>query len=128
LAVDSGAVTKPRTILVVDDEAAIRLLCRVNLELEGYTILEAGGIAEARGVLEHHEVDAILLDRHLRGEDGRELLRELRDADRLTPVAFLTGDSDDTAGAEAVLRKPFGLDELSRTVRRLLNGTEARIP
>ena len=49
-----------RTVLVVDDEQAIRLLCRVNLELDGYVVLEAGTLDEARAHLDRIDVDAVL--------------------------------------------------------------------
>jgi DNA-binding NtrC family response regulator len=122
--VDSAAVVGGKTILVVDDAPAIRLLCRVNLELEGRTVLEAATLAEARAVLDACEVDAILLDAHVAGEHGGDLLRELRDREIATPVAFLTGDSFlgeyERSRAHAILPKPFELDQLSATVAHLL--------
>jgi len=80
-----------KTILVVDDEPSIRLLCRVNLELEGYRVLDAATLAEARAHLETAEVDAVLLDVHVGSERGYELLRELRDAEHGASIALLTG-------------------------------------
>ena len=113
-----------KTILVVDDEPAIRLLCRINLELEGRTVLEASTLAEARALLDEREVDAILLDAHVAGQHGDDLLRELRDREIATPVAFLTGDSflpeEALRRADAILPKPFELEQLSATVARLL--------
>jgi DNA-binding response OmpR family regulator len=53
------------TVLVVDDDPSLRLLCRVNLELEGYRVLEAGDLAAARSALSGDDVDVILLDVHL---------------------------------------------------------------
>ena len=43
--------TAAQTVLVVDDDDSLRLLCRVNLELDGYRVLEAGSLAEAREAL-----------------------------------------------------------------------------
>jgi DNA-binding response OmpR family regulator len=118
------------TVLVVDDEPSIRLLCRVNLQLEGYRVLEAGTLADARSAIETQRVDAILLDQHVAGERGSDFLRELRDAESRTPIAFLTGSESvpesELAGAEGVLRKPFTLAELSRTVQRLVADVDAR--
>ena len=109
----------PGTVLVVDDEPSIRLLCRVNLELDGYRVVEAGSLADARRVLGAEPVSVVLLDVNLGGEDGRELLDELRDR----PAALLTGDSAldgaTQARVSAVLPKPFELDDLLETVRRL---------
>jgi DNA-binding NtrC family response regulator len=113
----------PKTILVVDDEPAIRLLCRINLELEGFRILEAATLTEAREHLEHDGIDAVLLDVHVGHEDGYELLRELNDRESGLPVALLTGSADVATAearlAAAVIPKPFSLDALCTTVRRL---------
>jgi len=115
----------PITVLVVDDDPSIRLLCRVNLELDGCTVLEAGGLNEARELLSASPVDVVLLDVHVGRDDGRELLRELRRTSPGTPVAFLTGSVDrgalesDTERADAVIPKPFRLDELTSTVKDL---------
>ena len=109
----------PGTVLVVDDEPSIRLLCRVNLELEGYRVVEAGSLAEARRALAAEPVSVVLLDVNLSGEDGRELLADLRDR----PAALLTGDSSLDAPTQArvgaVLSKPFELEDLLETVQRL---------
>ena len=113
----------PITVLVVDDDPSIRLLCRVNLELDGCTVLEAGRLSEARELLGTSSVDVVLLDVHIGRDDGRELLRELRRSSPGTPVAFLTGSVDrgalesDTERADAVIPKPFRLDELTSTVK-----------
>jgi DNA-binding response OmpR family regulator len=121
----------PKAILVVDDEPSIRLLCRVNLELEGHRVLEAGTLDEARRLLEVRDVAAVLLDVHVGGERGSSLLYELRDAEDAIAVAFLTGTemlSDaETAAADAILRKPFAIDALTDTVRRLLSYVDSGI-
>jgi DNA-binding response OmpR family regulator len=115
------------SVLVVDDEASIRLLCRVNLELEGYRVLEADRLRAARETLAAESVDVVLLDVHVGPDDGRELLRELR-ADRPEiRVAFFSGTSETSViaglGAEAVIPKPFTLEELTDTVGRLVAST-----
>lgn len=111
------------TVLIVDDEPSIRLLCRVNLELEGYRVVEASGLAEARRLLAEDAVDLLLVDLHLDDGDGRELVEELRTAGRPVPVALLTGTVDLTAedrrSVDAVLEKPFRLEQLLDTVHAL---------
>jgi DNA-binding response OmpR family regulator len=110
------------TVLVVDDEPSIRLLCKVNLELEGFHVLEAGTLSEARGHLDAERVDVVLLDVHVGGEDGREFLRELRGRGRGPAVAYLSGSMQierGSDGVDAVIPKPFQLEELSETVKRL---------
>ena len=117
--------TDAKTILVVDDESSIRLLCRVNLELEGFRILEAATLAEARGHLEGDGIDALLLDVHVGAEDGYELLRQLADSESGVRVALLTGSAEVGPGeaqlADAIIPKPFSLEQLCGTVRRLVD-------
>ena len=110
------------TVLVVDDDNSLRMLCRVNLELEGYRVLEAPTVEAAEAVLRDQNVDVVLLDVHVGTGDGFEVLRMLS-GER---VALFTGsfDVDEQRAAEvdAVLRKPFRLTELSDTVGRLAAG------
>jgi DNA-binding response OmpR family regulator len=112
------------TALVVDDDAALRMLSRVNLELEGFAVREAATLAEARDALAAARPDVVLLDVHLGSEETSGLLAELR-ADGI-PVALVTG-SVDTAEmnhtADAVLTKPFVPQTLVDVARRL-----ARVP
>jgi two-component system, NtrC family, response regulator HydG len=114
---------QPRTVLVVDDEQAIRLLCRVNLELEGYDVLEARNLADARALLERGGIDLVLLDVHVGSEDGWTLADELRDSESGVRVALLTGSVDISSAeakrVDAVVRKPFSLDHLIATVADL---------
>jgi two-component system alkaline phosphatase synthesis response regulator PhoP len=109
-----------QVILVIDDEPAIRLLCRVNLELGGYEVREAGSIDEARRQVAEG-VDVVLLDMHIGNERGEVLLSEL--AEQGIPVAVVTGSTDLEAiagtNASAVLGKPFTIVELEETVARL---------
>jgi DNA-binding response OmpR family regulator len=111
------------TVLVVDDDPAIRLLCRVNLELDGHRVLEAGSLVDARRALETNDVDVMLLDRRVGADDGYDLLRELRDNESGVRVALVTGSVDigpeDRKIADAVLTKPFAIDDLVSTVRGL---------
>ena len=110
-------------VLVVDDEASIRLLCKVNLELEGYRVLEAARLDAARETLESEPVGVVLLDVHVGPDDGRELLTELRAERPGVRVAFFSGtielETIAHLGADAVIPKPFTLDELTETVARL---------
>jgi two-component system, OmpR family, catabolic regulation response regulator CreB len=115
--------TPGHTVLVVDDDPSIRLLCRVNLELEGCEVREAGSLDQARVELGRGDVDLVLLDVHVGSRDGAELLVELRRDHPGLPVAMLTGSADHVAlersEADAVLFKPFTLEQLTGTVRLL---------
>jgi DNA-binding NtrC family response regulator len=112
-----------QTVLVVDDDPSIRLLCRVNLELEGCTVHEAGTLDQARAELERGDVDVVLLDVHVGSRHGAELLAEIKRDHPGLPVALLTGSADHSVvegrQADALLFKPFTLDQLTQTVRAL---------
>ena len=111
------------TILVADDDPAIRLLCRVNLELEGYGVVEAANAAEIDETLTTREVSALLLDVRLGEDDGRDIARRLRGERPELRIAFFTGSvlEPDTSGelADGFIPKPFTLEVLIETVRRL---------
>ena len=114
-----------KTVLVVDDDDSLRMLCRINLELEGYSVVEASSIEAAQQVLASGPVDAILLDLHVGRGDGRQLIASL--GEPRPPVALFTGSEaigpDLRAVADAVLVKPFGIDLLAETVGRLISGS-----
>jgi two-component system, OmpR family, KDP operon response regulator KdpE len=110
-------------ILVVDDEPSIRLLCRVNLELEGHEVLEANSLDSARASLAEGDVDVVVLDVHLHRERSDALVAECHARRPPIPVVLVTGSVElvhpDVSEADAVLPKPFELDELISTVRAL---------
>jgi DNA-binding NtrC family response regulator len=118
-----GVDPPSHTVLVVDDDASIRFLCRVNLELDGWTVREAGTIAEAREALSDGQVQVALLDVHIGTSSGLDFLDELQRDHPGLPVAMLTGSVGTSAlsgiAADAVLPKPFTLEQLSETVRTL---------
>jgi DNA-binding response OmpR family regulator len=98
-----------RTVLVVDDEPSLRLLCRVNLEL-----------ADARELVGREPIDVVLLDVHVGAGSGLDVLDELEALDLPTRVIMLSGTSEISAELRArvdgVLGKPFALAELSDAV------------
>jgi DNA-binding response OmpR family regulator len=119
---------------VIDDEAPIRLLCRVNLEAEGMEVLEAAdgpsGLATARA----ETPDVILLDVMMPGLDGWRVAEELLDDERTRgiPIVFLTARAElrdrargiDLGGVDYVT-KPFNPVELAPLVRSLLERVTA---
>ena len=116
-------------VLVIDDEAPIRLLCRVNLEAEGMEVLEAAdgpsGLEKARA----ETPDVVLLDVMMPGLDGWRVAEELLDDRRTSaiPIVFLTARAElrdrargiDLGGVDYVT-KPFNPVELAPLVRDLL--------
>ena len=121
-------------VLVIDDEAPIRLLCRVNLEAEGIDVLEAAdgpsGLETAREELP----DVILLDVMMPGLDGWRVAEELLDDERTSsiPIVFLTARAElrdrarglDLGGVDYVT-KPFNPVDLAPLVRDLLERVSA---
>ena len=114
-----------QTILVVDDESAIRLLCRVNLDSAGFETIEAGDGETALALARSERPDLILLDVMLPGLDGWGVAQKLAEMPetRGIPIVFLTARSaaSDEVQAHAVggvgyITKPFDPAELSQTV------------
>jgi two-component system alkaline phosphatase synthesis response regulator PhoP len=119
-------------VLVVDDEPAIRLLARVNLEADGMEVLEAGdgetAVTQARG----EQPDLILLDVVMPRIDGLEVARRLRGDERTRdiPIVFMSGLvelPEEAAGrGDDVLVKPFDPLGLAAFVEQTLGrGREA---
>jgi DNA-binding response OmpR family regulator len=120
-------------VLVIDDEAPIRLLCRVNLEAEGMQVLEASdgpsGLEEARREIP----DVILLDVMMPALDGWRVAEQLLDdaSTQDIPIIFLTARAEfrdrarglDIGGVDYVT-KPFNPLELAALVRDLLGRIE----
>jgi len=117
-------------VLVIDDEAPIRLLCRVNLEAEGMDVVEApdgpAGIESAK----HESPDVVLLDVMMPGLDGWRVAEQLLEDERTSgiPIIFLTARAEfrdrakglDIGGVDYVT-KPFNPLELAPLVRALLD-------
>lgn len=111
------------TVLVVDDAAAIRLLCRVNLELDGHRVLEAGTLEEARDLLAAEPIEIVLLDVHVGAGNGLAFMADVRRDHPGVAVAILTGTAELESARihhpDALISKPFELDVLTETVQRL---------
>jgi len=119
---ESGEETAT-TVLVVEDDASLRLLCRLNLELERYRVLEAGTVDLAAELLTQEPVDVVLLDLHVAGRHGTELLPVIREQCPRASICLLSGTSETDPpmqeGVDAFVRKPFDITHLNSTVRRL---------
>ena len=117
------------TILVVEDEPAIRELLKVNLEDAGYEVREAEDAEAARSALNEVLPDLLLLDWMLPGQSGLALARQLRGTMRTRdlPIIMLTARSDEAdkvAGLEAwvddYVTKPFSPRELKARIKAVL--------
>ena len=117
------------TILIVDDEREIRELLRYNLERQGYQVLTAQDGEEGLARIFATHPDLVLLDLHLPGLDGLELLRELRQepSTRDLPVLLLTARGAEMdkllgfeRGADDYITKPFSPREVIARVEAVL--------
>jgi CheY-like chemotaxis protein len=121
------------TVLLVDDERAIRTICRVNLEGEGLKVREAADGAEALERLREQQPSIVLLDVMMPGIDGWSVAKQLAGdpATRDIPVVFLSalaGPEDklraQELGAVGYIVKPFDPLELADFVRDVLERIE----
>ena len=116
-------------VLVVDDEAPIRELCRVNLELAGFDVDEAGDGVQALEAVRRRRPDVVLLDLMMPNMDGWETLERLNSYDETAaiPVILLTARSSEddqmrgwTGGILEFVPKPFNPQALATAVREAL--------
>ena len=121
------------TVLVVEDEEAVRLIVRRVLEAQGYRLIEARDGHDALRICSQRgdEIDLVLSDVIMPGMGGRELSRALAATRPRLPILFMSGYNDDgelagTDGepASGVLAKPFTSETLARHVREALDGRD----
>ena len=119
-----------KTVLVVDDEPALRAVLRAVLDDEGYAVFEAPHGPAMLELLARERADLVLLDVMMPGGDGRAAYRELRDRADLPDVpvvmmsAAVRSDGLDPSIA-AFLRKPFDLDRLLTLVASIIGPSHA---
>lgn len=130
----------PATILVVDDDRAVRTFLADNLTADGYELRVAETVRDATRLLEHAHPDVAVLDLGLPDGTGFDLLRCIREADARAsridpglPVLLLTGHAGELdrvrgfdRGADDFLAKPFSYPELRGRIRALLRRCGSR--
>jgi signal transduction histidine kinase/ActR/RegA family two-component response regulator len=121
------------TILVVEDNDAVRRIAREFLKIKGYTVVEARGAMEAIQIMKNRgdQIDLVITDVLMPGMKGRELVEQLTELRPDLKVLYMSAYTEDAAinigvlspGTEFI-EKPFGPDELATKVRQVL----ARMP
>jgi DNA-binding response OmpR family regulator len=116
---------QPATILVVDDERAVRMMLEAALRAQGYRVQSVGSGGEARDLLGREEFDLVLLDLQLGDTDGIEILREIKEAWPATEVILLTAHGSINSaisslrhGAFDYLLKPAQVTDIRERVER----------
>jgi DNA-binding response OmpR family regulator len=119
-----------KRVLVVDDEPRMRRFIHMNLDLEGYQVLEANNGLEAVTRVREDLPDLVLMDVMMPEMDGFEALREIRQFSNV-PVIMLTvkADEDDKVrglelGADDYITKPFGPREMASRIKAVLRRSE----
>jgi DNA-binding NtrC family response regulator len=120
-------MAEKNSILVVDDEDALRTVLSSELESEGYVVATAGDGDDAISVLQGKSFDLVLLDIKMPRVDGFEVLRFIKERYPATKVIMLTGFADlknaiesKKLGAEDFVSKPYDLVDLLTTIERVL--------
>jgi two-component system KDP operon response regulator KdpE len=119
-----------KLILIADDEARMRRFIKMNLDLEGYRVIEASNGLEALDRVREDLPDLVLLDVMMPELDGFETLRIIRETSTV-PVIMLTVRDDESdkvkgleLGADDYVTKPFGPRELASRIKAVLRRTE----
>jgi PAS domain S-box-containing protein len=133
----TAAVRRGATVLFVEDEGALRTIAERVLRKRGYTVLSAGGGAEALAIAERHDgpIDLLVTDVVMPAMSGQELAERLLALRLDIPVLFMTGYSMEAVANHGVLRpgshllnKPFGPHDLALAVSELLQAHAAPTP
>ena len=131
---DTLEQSAPQIILIVDDEARMRRFIRMNMELEGFQVIEAENGLLALEQIRKYNPDLILMDVMMPEMDGFETLRLLREISTV-PVVLLTVKSDEEdkirglgLGADDYITKPFSPRELNSRVNAVLRRAQWPAP
>ena len=118
-----------KSILIVDDSAAIRQMVAFTLRTEGYTVVEAADGVDALAKANANDIDLVLTDQNMPNMDGITLVKSLRGLAKFgaTPILMLTTEHNDEkkaqgkeAGASGWLVKPFDPHKLLEVVKKFI--------
>jgi putative two-component system response regulator len=131
---EDGVDGEPETLLITDDEPAIRRLLQAKLSGEGYQCKEADGAEQALSILDTDNIALVMLDVKMPGKSGIEVLPDIKRECPDTSVIMATAVGDISVaieclkqGAEDYICKPFNLEEVSLAVERALEKRHLRL-
>lgn len=127
----SFAIPEAPTILVVEEDEAVRSFLNVALKSKSFEVLLAASGTEALALFRKHvdDIQLVLMDVNMEGLSGPETLLQLRQMNQRVPCCFMSGDTSAARwpellamGARKVLTKPFAtIDELAQTIRQIID-------
>lgn len=122
-----------KTLLVVDDEVDLREIVASELEFMGARVFQAENVTTAQNILNKNQIDLIVSDIRMPGGTGIDLLKYVKSRNvQVPPVILITGFADITVedafdkGAEALISKPFKLEDLIKNTVKLTEPAEKR--
>jgi len=123
-----------KRILIVEDEESIRKLLKLNLELEGYEVVQADNGRKGIQYSENQHFDVIILDVMLPEIDGFDVCEQIRLHNMEVPILFLTAKDSPAdrvtglkKGGDDYLTKPFNLEELLLRIQNLLKRSKGKV-
>jgi len=115
-------------LLVVDDDLHMRMMLEAVLESEGYSVVLAQSGPEALAMMKEEQPSLVLLDYMMPGMNGLDVLREIKKNHGQTDVIIVTGHGNEKlsiemlkSGAADYIQKPFTMDKLLSSVKRVLS-------
>lgn len=127
----------PAGVLIVDDDDAVRAMLQMGLGLHGLSVWLAASGQEALDLYraEWQRIALVLLDVRMPGMDGPQTLAALRQLNPALPCWFMTGDTGRYTdhelrdfGVNRIIPKPFGVGDIARQIRKLLDDVAQRQP
>jgi DNA-binding response OmpR family regulator len=113
---------EPGVVLVVEDEAAVRLFCCTVLRRFGYHVLEAANSADALDTLQQETVGLVLTDITMPGMNGKEMVKRIdREQQPGLRVLYMSGYTQNLEAGMDFIEKPFTSADLLKRVRAAFN-------
>ena len=117
----------PGVVLVVEDEAAVRMFCCTVLRRFGYQVLEAAGPIEALDTLQQSAVGLVLTDITMPGMNGKEMVKRIdREQQPDLKVLYMSGYAENMEPGIDMLEKPFTSADLLKRVRAAFDAVRSR--